>query len=133
MDLAALRTPSGEAALSAAAGLVGGDPLAAAAALRSAGVPPDLASLALTQATLRRQAAAKFGPAAAAMFFTRPGLFHYTRTPAQLQENADDLFDALARGIVKVEINQRWPLAQAADAHRALEARNTTGATLLEP
>ncbi len=64
VDLAALRTPDGEAALAAAADLAGGDPLHAAAALRSAGVPPDLAAAALTQATLRRQAAAKFGPEA---------------------------------------------------------------------
>ncbi|MDG4821135.1 class I SAM-dependent methyltransferase [Asanoa sp. WMMD1127] len=79
MSIAALRTPDGEAALAAAADLAGGDPLAAAAKLRSRGVPPDLASAALTQATLRRQAVTKFGPAAAGLFFTRAGLEQATR------------------------------------------------------
>ena len=77
--LAALRTPEGLAALAAAAEVAAGDPLAAATALRSRGLPPALASAALTQADLRRRAAAKFGPAAAAMFFTRPGLEQATR------------------------------------------------------
>jgi SAM-dependent methyltransferase len=77
--LAALRTPEGSAALTAAGGLAGGDPLAAAAALRSAGVPGDLAAAALTQAELRRRAASKFGPAADQMFFTRAGLEQATR------------------------------------------------------
>nr|MDT0661143.1 methyltransferase domain-containing protein [Micromonospora sp. DSM 115978] len=77
--LAALRTPEGSAALAAAAELAGGDPLPAAAALRSAGVPGDLAAAALTQAELRRRARSKFGPAAEAMFFTRAGLEQATR------------------------------------------------------
>ncbi|MFY1578598.1 THUMP-like domain-containing protein [Verrucosispora sp. WMMD703] len=82
MDLeqfAALRTPEGSAALDAAAGVAGGDPLAAAVALRSAGVPGGLAAAALTQAELRRRAVGKFGPAAVGMFFTRPGLEQATR------------------------------------------------------
>ncbi|MBX7265264.1 SAM-dependent methyltransferase [Micromonospora sp. Llam7] len=82
MDLeqfAALRTPEGSAALDAAARVAGGDPLAAAVALRSAGVPGGLAAAALTQAELRRRATGKFGPAAAGMFFTRPGLEQATR------------------------------------------------------
>ncbi|MEU9737713.1 methyltransferase domain-containing protein [Micromonospora chersina] len=82
MDLeqfAALRTPAGSAALDAAARVAGGDPLTAAAALRSAGVPAGLAAAALTQAELRRRAAGKFGPAAAGMFFTRAGLEQATR------------------------------------------------------
>jgi hypothetical protein len=77
--LAALRTPAGLTALAAAAELAGGDPLASAAALRSAGVPAELAAGALTQAELRRHAAGKFGPAAAGMFFTRAGLEQATR------------------------------------------------------
>jgi hypothetical protein len=77
--LAALRTPTGSAALAAAAAIPDGDPLGAAAALRSAGVPGDLAAAALTQVELRRRAAAKFGPTAARMFFTRPGLEQATR------------------------------------------------------
>ncbi|MEU4556323.1 methyltransferase family protein [Micromonospora violae] len=78
-QLAALRTPEGSAALTAAAGLAGGDPLAAASALRAAGVPPSLAAAALTQAELRHRAVGKFGPAAAGMFLTRPGLEQATR------------------------------------------------------
>ncbi|MFR9774745.1 THUMP-like domain-containing protein [Micromonospora sp. MS34] len=78
-QLAALRTPEGSAALATAAGLAGGDPLAAAAALRSTGVPAGLAAAALTQAELRRRAVGKFGPAAAGMFLTRPGLEQATR------------------------------------------------------
>jgi hypothetical protein len=77
--LAALRTPAGVTALAAAAELAGGDPLTAAAALRSTGVPGPLAAAALTQAELRRRAVGKFGPAAAQMFFTRPGLEQATR------------------------------------------------------
>ncbi len=78
-QFAALRTGEGSAALDAAARVAGGDPLTAAATLRSAGVPAGLAAAALTQAELRRRAAGKFGPAAAGMFFTRPGLEQATR------------------------------------------------------
>ncbi|WP_025616655.1 class I SAM-dependent methyltransferase [Salinispora cortesiana] len=78
-QLAQLRTPTGAAALAAATEVAGGDPLAAAAALRSAGLPADLAAAALTQAELRRRAVAKFGPVAADMFFTRAGLEQATR------------------------------------------------------
>ncbi|WP_326561013.1 THUMP-like domain-containing protein [Micromonospora sp. NBC_01796] len=78
-QLAALRTPVGLTALAAAAELAGGDPLAAATALRSAGLPGPLAATALTQAELRRRAVGKFGPAAAGMFFTRAGLEQATR------------------------------------------------------
>ncbi|MFU8854084.1 THUMP-like domain-containing protein [Micromonospora sp. SL1-18] len=78
-QLAALRTPEGSAALAAAAAVAGGDPLTAAARLRSAGVAPGLAAAALTQAELRRRAGGKFGPEAAGMFLTRPGLEQATR------------------------------------------------------
>ncbi|MFF5174847.1 methyltransferase domain-containing protein [Micromonospora sp. NPDC000089] len=78
-QLAALRTPAGSAALAAAAEVAGGDPLAAAAGLRAAGLPADLAAAALTQAELRRRAVGKFGPAAAGMFLTRAGLEQATR------------------------------------------------------
>ncbi|WP_250028577.1 class I SAM-dependent methyltransferase [Paractinoplanes maris] len=76
---ARLRTPEGVTALALARETAGADPLAAASALRSAGVPPDLAAAALTQVDLRRRAAAKFGPDAAVMFFTRAGLEQATR------------------------------------------------------
>jgi hypothetical protein len=78
--LAALRTPEGVNALTAAAGLAGADPLVAASAMRARGIAPALAAAALTQADLRRRAAGKFGPAAAAMFFTRAGLEQATRS-----------------------------------------------------
>jgi len=77
-----LRDRTGMAALAAAEELVGtggGDPLLAATALRSRGYGADLASAALTQATLRRRAAAKFGADAARMFFTAAGLEQATR------------------------------------------------------
>ena len=78
-QLAALQTPAGRTALAAATGVTGGDPLAAAAALRAGGIPPELAAAALTQAELRRRATGKFGPAAERMFFTRAGLEQATR------------------------------------------------------
>ncbi|MGK5680838.1 class I SAM-dependent methyltransferase [Actinoplanes sp. URMC 104] len=74
-----LRTPEGIEALAAAGEVAGLDPLAAASALRSRGVPGDLAAAALTQVDLRRRAASKFGPDAASMFFTRAGLEQATR------------------------------------------------------
>jgi hypothetical protein len=79
-QLAALRTPAGAQALGAAADLAGQDPLVAASALRRAGLDPGLAAAALTQARLRARAAAKFGPDAARMFFTRAGLEQATRS-----------------------------------------------------
>jgi len=78
VDVDQLRTPDGAAAL-AAARAAGTDPLAAATALRGRGIPAALAAAALTQEDLRRRAAAKFGPDAAGMFFTRAGLEQATR------------------------------------------------------
>jgi SAM-dependent methyltransferase len=77
--ISVLLSPDGDAALAVATGLVDEDPLVAAEALRRAGIPPDLAAAALTQATLRVRAAAKFGPDAGRMFFTRAGLEQATR------------------------------------------------------
>lgn len=74
-----LLTPAGRAALDAAAEYADAEPLAAASALRSRGIAPDLAAAALTQAGLRRRAEAKFGPDAARMLFTRAGLEQATR------------------------------------------------------
>jgi SAM-dependent methyltransferase len=79
-QLATLRTPAGQAVLSAAAELAGADPLAAAAALRARDVEPGLAAAALTQAELRRRAETKFGPDAYQMYFTRAGLEQATRS-----------------------------------------------------
>ncbi|MCP5412799.1 MAG: quinone oxidoreductase [Alphaproteobacteria bacterium] len=67
------------------------------------------------------------------LFVTRPVLAHYTRTPDELQETADDLFAVLASGAVKVSINQRYALKDAAQAQDELTARKTTGATILVP
>ena len=64
---------------------------------------------------------------------SRPNFGHYTGTPAEVRAITDRLFDALRRGIVSVEIGQRFALSNAADAHRALEARRTTGSSILLP
>jgi NADPH2:quinone reductase len=67
------------------------------------------------------------------LYLARPTLFHYTRTPRELQETAEDLFAVIASGAVKIEINQRFALKDARAAHEALHARKTTGATVLIP
>lgn len=67
------------------------------------------------------------------LFATRPTLFDYVRTRAELLASAAELFEQIARGAIRIEVRQRWPLAEAADAHRALEARKTVGATVLTP
>ena len=67
------------------------------------------------------------------LFVTRPTLGHYTRTPQELQETADDLFAVIASGAVRVAINQRFALKDAAQAHDALTSKKTTGATILLP
>ncbi|GIF12340.1 methyltransferase family protein [Actinoplanes teichomyceticus] len=77
--LAVLQTPEGAEALAVAAEVGDGEPLAAASALRARGFGAELAAAALTQASLRRRAAVKFGPDAAGMFFTRHGLEQATR------------------------------------------------------
>lgn len=67
------------------------------------------------------------------LFVTRPVLAHYTSTPKELQDTADDLFAVIASGAVKVAINQRFALKDAAQAHDALTGKQTTGATILVP
>jgi NADPH2:quinone reductase len=67
------------------------------------------------------------------LFVTRPVLAHYTSTPAELQATADDLFAVIGSGAVKVAINQRFALKDAAQAHDALTGKRTTGATILIP
>jgi NADPH2:quinone reductase len=67
------------------------------------------------------------------LFVTRPVLGHYTSTPEELQAVADDLFAVLASGAVKVAINQRHALKDAARAQDELTAKKTTGATILIP
>jgi NADPH2:quinone reductase len=67
------------------------------------------------------------------LYVTRPTLFAYTATREQLLACANDLFDVVSAGAVRIEIRQRFPLERAADAHRALEGRDTTGSTVLIP
>lgn len=67
------------------------------------------------------------------LFFTRPTLVHYTQTPAELRARTDDLFGAVLAGALQVRIGATFKLADAAEAHRALESRGTTGKVLLVP
>jgi NADPH2:quinone reductase len=67
------------------------------------------------------------------LFLTRPSLASYIGTRPELVETAGDLFDVVRSGVVKVEAARSFPLAQASEAHRQLEARLTTGSTVLEP
>jgi NADPH2:quinone reductase len=67
------------------------------------------------------------------LYVTRPTLYDYTATAEDLAHCAARLFDRMACGVVKPVIGQRFALADAADAHRALEARQTTGTTVLIP
>ena len=65
------------------------------------------------------------------LFLTRPTLATYTRTRAELEETTADLFDVVVGGAVSVEVNQTYPLRNAAQAHQDLEGRRTTGSTVL--
>jgi NADPH2:quinone reductase len=67
------------------------------------------------------------------LFMTRPTLVHYTATRADLLDSANDLFDVVKSGKVKVPVNQKYPLKEAAKAHRDLEGRHTTGMSVLVP
>ena len=67
------------------------------------------------------------------LYVTRPILFDFVSTRESLVEATDALFGVLQNGAVKVSVNQRYPLADAAQAHRDLEARKTTGSTILAP
>lgn len=67
------------------------------------------------------------------LFATRPTLFNYIATRAELEECAGALFDVVKTGIVKIEINQRYALSDAGKAHADLEGRKTTGTTILVP
>ena len=65
------------------------------------------------------------------LFLTRPTLFSYIATREELEQSAAELFDMVRSGKVKVEVGQRFALKDAAEAHRQLEARKTTGSTVL--
>lgn len=65
------------------------------------------------------------------LFLTRPTLFDYIATRDELLLSANALFRMVGSGRVRIDIGQRFPLAHAADAHRALESRKTSGSTVL--
>ena len=67
------------------------------------------------------------------LYLTRPTLFTHIATREMCQERADDLFDMVGSGKVSIEINQRYALDDIAQAHKDLEARKTTGATVIKP
>ncbi len=67
------------------------------------------------------------------LFLTRPSLATYNAKRADLEASAKALFDVVASGAVKISVNQTYPLAEAWKAHEALEARRTTGSTVLLP
>ena len=67
------------------------------------------------------------------LFFTRPTLMHYVTTADELDAGAGELFDLIRRGDIRIKPPRSFPLAQAAEAHRALESRQTTGSLVLVP
>ncbi len=67
------------------------------------------------------------------LFCTRPTLFNYAARREDLERMAAELMEVVENGHVSIEVNQEFPLSEAAEAHRALEGRRTTGATVLVP
>ena len=67
------------------------------------------------------------------LFFTRPSLMDYIAAPGDLQQTAGELFDVVRSGVVRIEVNQRYRLVDVRRAHRDLEARATTGSSILLP
>jgi NADPH:quinone reductase len=65
------------------------------------------------------------------IYVTRQTLFRHLTTRESTQAMADDLFEVVTSGKVKIHIDQTFPLAQIQDAHKALEARKTTGCTII--
>jgi NADPH:quinone reductase len=65
------------------------------------------------------------------LFLTRPTMYHYMAAREELERAAAELFEVVASGKVRIEIGQRFPLKDAAEAHRQLEARRTIGSTVL--
>jgi NADPH2:quinone reductase len=85
----------------------------------SSGPVPEIAPLTLAQK--------------GSIFLTRPTMAHYLQTRTELMGRVNDLFAWISQGDLDVHIGQRFPLAEAAEAHRALEGRRTTGKVLLIP
>ena len=67
------------------------------------------------------------------LYITRPSLMAHTANPENLQEMAKDLIRLVSAGKIRIQVDQRYPLAEVAQAHRDLEARKTTGSSLLLP
>lgn len=67
------------------------------------------------------------------LFITRPTLMTYSASTQELRQSCQDLFSRVLGGDIRIEINQRYPLAEVQQAHRDLEARKTTGSTVLLP
>jgi NADPH2:quinone reductase len=71
--------------------------------------------------------------AAGSVYLTRPNLAHFTRSTQEFSWRAGELFDAIAQGTIEVTVSRRYPLAEAAEAHRDLQGRKTTGSIVLLP
>ena len=86
-----------------------------------------------SRADLRRHRShcARSAVAKGALFLTRPVLFHYIERRDALEASASELFEVVASGKGRIDVNQRFALKDAADAHKALEARATSGSTIL--
>ena len=67
------------------------------------------------------------------LFLTRPSLMNYTAKRGDLLAHAQDLFDVVQKRAVTIEVRQKYPLKEAAQAHQDLEDRKTTGSTILRP
>ena len=67
------------------------------------------------------------------LYLTRPSLAHYTAKREDLVAGANELFSVVEQGAVKIEVCQTYPLSEAAQAHKDLEGRKTTGSTILSP
>ena len=72
-------------------------------------------------------------PAKGSLYLTCPSLATYAAKRSDWKNVAADLFDVVLKGAVKIEVNQTFPLKEAAAAHIALESRKTTGSTVLIP
>lgn len=71
--------------------------------------------------------------AAGSVYLTRPSRIHFVRTRDEFSWRTDELFDTIATGTIKVTVSAHYPLSHAADAHRDLQARKTTGSVVLIP
>ena len=67
------------------------------------------------------------------LFVTRPALMHHVEEREDLIASAEELFDVVSSGAVTITVRHRYPLREAADVHRAIEERRTTGSTVLLP